>query len=425
MLVGDIVMAIREAITDNPQVLPAPHIDSVTTIVGDGTLGAGTFFIVATFTTPWGETLPSAEQTVVIAGPNSSIQVVLSLQGFGFGGLRNLGPLSGANLYIGLGAGQEITKYSFPGALTGSVLTVSAAVPVSFQAPPENNSSYIPDSDGDAVSASSMFRWINDALKLASTVCGGLLDYSGIGSVSGQPQYIVPGQWKKISSLWYDGYPLDMDDAGNYFRRNAITASVLSSVALSLFTDRMMFEVWPQPSRTAAQTTLAAPFNIGDTQAVLTSVAGFLLTNGFVKIGNEICSYSGIVGNTLKNLIRALSGTVAASVNTGLPVSELNMFWQGWRMYAPTFAPGSSMQSIPVPVGWETMLPMYGLARMKLAEQNVAEYEKLKGMFVKDLSEWFRTNKVVVGPKQVPGGWQGANGLETWGSGQGGGFVIP
>jgi hypothetical protein len=415
MLVGDIILAIREAITDLPQVLPPPNLVSVTAVPG-GNFSPATYFIVATVFTPWGESAASVELSVTTTFVNNAIQIA-----FGPGAL-GLTPLSATKvrIYVGTIAGQEGAYVDVGLVSPQTIIALSDT-----QNPPQTSSAYLPDTSGDAVSAATMFRWLNDALKLASTVCGGLLDYSGIGSVSGQPQYIVPGQWKKISSLWYDGYPLDMDDAGNYFRRNAITASVLSSVALSLFTDRMMFEVWPQPSRTAAQTTLAAPFNIGDTQAVLTSVAGFLLTNGFVKIGNEICSYSGIVGSTLKNLIRALSGTVAASVNTGLPVSELNMFWQGWRMYAPTFAPGSSMQSIPVPVGWETMLPMYGLARMKLAEQNVAEYEKLKGMFVKDLSEWFRTNKVVVGPKQVPGGWQAADSLETWGQGTGGGFVIP
>ena len=426
MLVGDIVMAMREAITDLPQLLPPPdNISGFTAIALQAlvpVLGPGTYFVVITFTTPWGETLPCAEFQVTIALPLNTFQVgPLTISGFS----ASNPTVTGVNVYVGNASGNEVQQYSFPGSGIGSTVLLLSTTPVAYQTPPTRNTAYLPDTNGDAVSSASMFRWICDALKLASQICGGLLDYSGIGSITGQPQYIIPQQWRKVSACWYDGYPLDMDDAGNYFRRNAITASVLSSVALSLATDRMMLEVWPQPSRTAAQTTLAAPLNIGDTQATLTSTAGFLLTNGFAQIGKEIVSYSGIAGAVLTNLVRGLSGTVAASVAAGQPVNELNLFWQGWRLYAPTFAPGSSLQTIPVPIGWETMLPQYGLARMKLAEQNVPEYEKLKGMFMKDLADWFKSNKVVVGPKQVPGGWQGANVLETWGSGQGGGFVIP
>jgi hypothetical protein len=420
MLVGDIVLAVREAITDNPQFLPPP--DTPTTITPAAALtpvfAAGTYFFVVTLTTPWGETLPCAEGQVTLAGINNTFSLgLIAIDGF----TASNPQITGVNVYVGNAAGVEVQQYQFPGAGLGSTVLLLSTTPVNYQTPPSRNTAYLPDSDGDAVSAGSMFRWINDALKLASQICGGLMDYSGLGSTSGKAQYIAPGQWKKISSCWYDGYPLAMDDAGNYFRRNSITASVLASVATSLFTDRMMLEVWPQPSRSGTVTTLAAPFNIGDTQAVLTSTAGFLLSDGFAKIGNEIVSYSGIVGNTLTGLIRALSGTVAASVAAGQPALELNLFWQGWRMYAPAFAPGSSLQSIPVPVGWETILPMYGLARMKLAEQNTADYEKLKGSYMKDLGDWFRSNKVTTGPRQVG---ENSGNLEVMPS-LGGGWVIP
>jgi hypothetical protein len=154
---------------------------------------------------------------------------------------------------------------------------------------------------------------------------------------------------------------------------------------------------------------------------VLTSVGNFLLTNGFVKIGSEIMSYSGIVGNTLTNLQRALSGTVQASVAAGQPVNELNLFWSGWRMYAPVFDPGSSMTVVPVPVGWESILFEYGLGRVKLAEQNVADYSKLNDSFKKQMSDWERTNRTVVGPRQIG---EQSNGLEVV-ENLGGGWVIP
>lgn len=419
MLVGDLVQAIREAITDQSQQLSPPNVVSAIPVVGDGSVGLGPYAFVATFTTPWGETGPSTEQTGTIpVGPNNTLQIVLSDSA----GFQRLYPIiTGVNIYLGGIAGGETIKFSFPGAGPGTVITLVSIPLPTYQPPPDRNTAYLPDSNGDKISASALFRWINDGLKLASGVCGGLLDYSGISTVSGVPGYIAPGQWKKISSLWYDGYPLGMDDAGNYFRRNVITASILASVATSLFTDRMMLEIWPQPSRTAAQTTLASPLGATDTQAVLNSAAGFLLTNGFVKIGNEIMSYAGIQGNILKNLIRGLSGTVAALVAAGGPVNELNLFWQGWRAYAPTFQPGDSLLTVPAPVGWETQLFKYGLGRAKLAEQGVGDFTKLEEDFMKNMRDWFNSNSVSTGPRQIG---EQSNTMEVAPS-FGGGWIIP
>jgi hypothetical protein len=415
MLVGDLIADIRESITDQPQTLPTPTAALVAAVVASAasTLPAGTYFGTYTYRTPWGETLPGGELGGLVVGGAQGIQVT---------GPAIPPSASVIRVYLTLAGGASGSEQQF---VESATLPFTISAPGATAVVPTRNSAYLPDTDGDAINAASLFRWINRGLELASQVCGGLLDYSGIGSTSGQPQYIVPGEWKRISSVWYDGYPLSMDDAGMYFRRNAITASVLSSIALSLFTDRMMFEVWPQPARTGAQTTLAAPLAATETQAVLTSAAGFLLTNGFVQIGNEFMSYSGITGNTLKNLVRGLSGSVIASAIAGTAVNELNLFWQGWRMYAPTFQPGDSTKVLPIPLGWGSLLFKYGLGRAKLAEQNVGDYSKLEDDFIKKLSDWYRTNKVVVGPKQVSGGWAGESGLETWGGGQGGGFVIP
>ena len=265
MLVGDLVMATREAITDLPGTLIPPSNLVLTPVAGS--IPAGTYYVVMTLINNWGETVPSNEASITLSSPGG-IQVAVTLNSSSFG-------LTGCKVYIGNAAGQEFM--SSTGAVPIAPFSITSIANLPNGNPPTRNTAYIPDLDGDAVSAGSMFRWLNDALKLASQVCGGLLDYSGVGSVNGTPQYIVPGQWKKLASVWYDGYPLAMDDNGNYFRRNSITASVLSSVALSTFNNQMMIEVWPQPSSTASQTTLAAQMLIGQTSAQLTSSAGFLL----------------------------------------------------------------------------------------------------------------------------------------------------
>ena len=411
MLVGDLVQDVREAITDQSQVVNADilHILSATAVQDtNGALAPGTYFLVLTGTNQYGETTPSNEISVQVVAPNNAIDI--SWNGaYGVTGYR---------VYLGFSAGVEIAYLNAGSSSPYRVLANNTQwIPGS---PPQRNSAYMPDTDGDAINAATLFRWINRGLELASQVAGGLLDYAGVSTVSGNPQYVVPGEWKRIASVWYDGYPLAFDDVGNYFRRNPITASVLASISVALFYDKMMVEIWPQPSRTAASTTLAAPFNVGDTQAVLTNAAGFLLTNGFAKIGAEIVAYNGKAGNTLKNLQRGLGGTVAATVPQGVFVNELNLFWQGWRMFAPTYQPGDSAKVLPIPVGWGSMLHEYALSRMKLAEQGLQESSALKESFIKGMSDWYRTNKQYT---RLQVGEQ-TNTLEVMPS-FGGGWVVP
>jgi len=409
--VGQIIMAIRTAITDMPAVLPPPGNPTVAAVTASGaTLPAGTYRLLFTFRTPWGETSTnSTEQSVVITS-GKGIQV---------SGISLPPGASFLRAYFTLADGAAGTEQQF---VESSTVPFTITAQGTMGVPPSTNSAYIPDADGDSFSAQTVYNWLNDALKMASQICGGLIDFSGVGTVSGVGQYIIPNQWRTISDVWYDGYPLAPDRKGSFFRRNPITANVLASVTTSMLTDRMMLEVWPQAARTATQTTLAADMGVTDTTAQLTNAGGFLLAIGFVQIGSEICSYSGISGNNLTNLVRGMSGTGAVAHTAGETVKELNLFFSGWRVYEPSYYPGQASSSIPVPVGWETMLPIYALARVKLAEQNVQEYRVLKDDFGQMMSQFWRTNKVTTGPRQVG---QGINVLETYGGTIGGGVVVP
>lgn len=409
-MVGDIIKALRDAITDQPGVLPAPVNPTVALSTAASSLPVGTYKGFITFRTPWGETLPNpAEFTVTTTSGSPSIQINAPALPPGAIIMR---------VYLTLAGGATGTEQQF---IEGTVLPLVISSPGTMGLVPVRNTAYIMDADGDSFSCSTVYQWLNDGLKIASQICGGLIDYSGVGSVAGQPMYVVPGQWKRISDLWYDGYPLGMDQRGMFFRRNSITASVLASVATSLFTDRMMLEVWPQPSRTAAVTQLNTAMALTDTIANVVSAAGFLLAFGFAQIDSEIVAYSVKTGTTLPNLIRGLSGTAIAPHAAGATVQELNIFFGGWRMYAPNYQPGQAFSSIPVPVGWETMLPIYALARTKLAEQDIQGYSGLKKDFTDMMGQWYRTNHVTVGPRQVG---ESTSALEVLPS-LGGGWVIP
>lgn len=405
MLVGDIIEAIREAITDQPQTLPAPTAAFSVVTPASSTLTAGTYFLVVTQRNNWGETLASTESTGQVVGGGQGIQVTSAL----------FPTATTIRAYLTLPGGAAGSESQFVESTT-SPFTISAN-PVNAGTPPTRNTAYNPDTDGDSFSAATLFNWTNDALSLAATICGGLIDYCGVQTQAGQPMYIIPGKWISIPDIWYDGYPLAPDKAGNFFRRNAITASVLTQVATTLLSDRMMLEVWPQCARTGASTTLSAPMTAAATTASLTSGGGFLLTNGMMQVDSEVMAYNG----QFKNLIRGLNGTTAVAHSSGAPVLELNLFFHGWRQFSQNFQPGQALTSIMIPDEWNPLMPIYGLARVKLAEQNISEYQALKKDFSDSLTAWFKMNKVTTGPKQVG---EVSNNLEVIPS-LGGGWIVP
>ncbi len=414
ILVGDLIQAIRACITDQPQVLNAPSATPTGVLVSvpGSTLPAGNYFIVVTYRNPWGETVASPEISGAFnVGANQGISISAPLIPPGATTIR---------VYLTLPGGSKGTEQQF---VESNVVPFTISTPpTSAGAPPSRNTCYLPDTDGDSFNAAILFQWVNDALKLGSAISGGMIDYSGVGTVSGVPMYYIPGQWDSIPDVWYDGYPLAPDKRGNFFRRNSITASILSQVTTSILADKMALEVWPQPARSGATTTLTTAMAPSDIQAICGNLGGFLLTNGFCQIGTEICSYSQFSGTTLLNLLRGLSGTSPAQAwPIGTVVSELNLFFGGWRKYAPSFFPGQAFSTVPVPVGWETLIPIYGLARVKLAEQNTQEYKALKDDFTQELQLRFSTKKITTGPKQLG---DNSNQLEVLPS-LGGGWVLP
>jgi hypothetical protein len=405
MLVGHIITGIRQAITDNPPTLPIPTASFSVVSPAGASLNNGTYYLVVTQRNPWGETLGGAESSAQNVGAGNGIQVTSTL-------------LPGATTiraYLTMVGGAAGSESQFVESTT-SPFTISAN-PTNPGYPPSRNTAYNPDMDGDSFSAGTVFGWLNDALSLASQVCNGLIDYSGVQTQAGQPMYVVPGKWNMIPDVWYDGYPLAPDKAGNFFRRNSITANVLSQVTTTLLTDRMMLEVWPQPARAGASTTLSAAMTAVQTTASLVNGGGFLLTNGMMMVDSEIMAYNG----QFNNLIRGLGGSLPAAHALGAPVVELNLFFHGWRNSVTDFQPGQSQSKILVPDEWRTALPIYGLARVRLAEQNTQEYSALKKDFVETLATYMMSNKITTGPKQLG---DASNNLEVIPS-LGGGWVVP
>jgi hypothetical protein len=391
-LIGDAIIAGRQRIPDMPQVLGPPILDSVTLVSStSGPLfGPDTWLIQLTLVNSWGETIPS--NSIILAVPGSLNDVTIVYSG-----------TPGLMVFIYASVPSQNVCLKFSTNIGGGTFNLSNATPIGNSIPPQMNRAFLPDTDGPLVGAYAIYQWLNDALKIISRKTGGLLDYSGVPSVINQPLYQIQGQWSEITSVWYDGYWMTGGDRGQFFRRNTITSQILSAATISVINNIMVMEVYPQPARTAAATTLAAPMGATDTVANLTSTAGFVLPFGFFQVDGEIMSYKGIVGNQLTGLIRGLGGSAASSHLASAPTNELNIFWNGKRLITPAYAPGNSLTVLPAPEGWGVLVGEYIGMRAKDVEHDYQARKVLEDSIDKAVKEWAGNTKQIARRRQVGG----------------------
>ena len=74
--------------------------------------------------------------------------------------------------------------------------------------PPVRSSAWLPDTDGTALSAAALYRWINEGLDVITGLTEGIRDITGIPSTAGQAQYQLISNWRKIDNQCFDGWPM-------------------------------------------------------------------------------------------------------------------------------------------------------------------------------------------------------------------------
>lgn len=392
-LVGSAIIDARQTIPDMTQTLPQTVSSSGIVSAIGSTLPVGNYFIIVTQRNAWGETLGSTEVGVTV-GANQGIQITSALQP----------GATTVRAYLTMPGGLAGTEQQFIESNV-SPFTISTPLP-STGVPPTNNRAWLPDTDGLLVSASAIYGWLNDALTMISRESGGLLDYSGVQSQINQPLYVIPGEWNEITSIWYDGYWMMGGDRGQFFRRNTVTSQILSSASISVINNQNILEVYPQPARTAAQTTLAAPMAATDVLAQLTTSGGFVLPFGFLQVDSEIMAYGAIAGNNMTGLIRGMGGSAAVAHNLGAPVLELNIFWSGKRQAIANFVPGQSQSVLPLPSGWKVLVAQYMSGRAKMVEHDTASWEAFTKSMQMSIKSWVSSNKGVMRRRQIGGNAQ-------------------
>jgi hypothetical protein len=397
--VGDIIMDVRSLGPDLPGVTPIPIVAS---IVDQNTAGAflpiGTYFVVVCWMTPWGVSLPSLEGTVNVT--HNSFFVTVNQISAGAAGV------SGLRVYFtqanGL-AGSESQYCDLTGSnfINGNSGLVGQATGVGI--PPQRSTAYLPDTDGAFVSSFTVFRWLNEALKKATLITGGIQDWGGATSVANQPNYRpTTGVWRKFDHCWYDGWELEQGNKAEIFRNRQITASISRIIAMDVNSSQQVVELYYIPSRSAAVTTTSNILFNTDITVSLTSTAGFSGPPfGLVQIGSEVCFFAGVQGGTLTGLTRGLSGTTSPSqLASGATVREMNILWNGYRL-PNVYAVGDSLLTLDVPQGWDSILPKYMLAKFREAEQARQEAASLFKEFDAEFKMLATSNRQLAGPRQA------------------------
>lgn len=397
--VGDLIMNVRSLGTDNPKlVLGLPTVGAPVPGAVGGTLPPGSYFLQVTQLNQWGESLPSTEQPVTIGGGQNGFTISVT---------PDIGA-SSVRVYLANVSGSENRYQLFSsGIVAGSAnVLIFTNIGVVAGSPPVNSSAFVPDSDGAFVSVATMYRWLNDALKAAARITGGIQDAVGIASVSGQRRYVTTlnGQWLKLDQCFYDGWELDLGNKAETFRNRNLTANIAISLMTDAQSDTTRLELYWTPSRTSGTALTSAPITALATGVPISGVSGWLLADGYALLtdglNSEVISYSSQTSSLLTNCIRGWAGTQPFAFGTGASVVELNIELNGYRM-PYVYSVGQSALSLGVPPGWEPFLKDYMLGTFRKAEQETQEGQGLQDQATKALEAYVKSNKPVAGPRQI------------------------
>lgn len=416
-LVGDLILGVRELAPDLCQSLQPP---AFTAIPSSGSLFAANAiaYLKATQGTPWGETAASVESTATLTSAfNVSCTVTCSYLATYVRVYFSSAGSGAEDQYVEVDIATPTNSVSVP-------LAPTSTIQQNF--PPNISRAFVPDSDGNVLGAALIYRWLNEGLNFIGQITEGIRDCTGVPSLVGQAQYQLIGNWLKMDSNFFDGYPYPGGSKEQVFRHSPVTG--LSGVGVcNQSSDRQIVELWPQPNRTAGQGQLSSPMLATDTTLQVTfGSSQFVLGFGLALIGNypptqpptltgpsscELVYYSNLGASSLSMLTRGMGGTQPQAWPTGTNVQEVNCYFTGFRM-PQLYQRGQANFVLTVPNSYENALRTYLTARFKLAEQDVDGHDKLIAE-VRKMANEIKGLRQPLGPRQIQCKIGGVGGVQT------------
>lgn len=423
-LVGDLIQGMRELATDPPMFLAPPT--NINVAISGGT-STTSFWFKVTQLTPWGESQPSVEFPVTLA-LLTGIFTVTGNCSFAATAIKVYVTLAGSNQE------DRYFLYLTPGGIGQFTITFSLSSGLVIGYPPQRSSAALPDTDGTALSAAAIYRWINEGLDATTALCEGIRDITGIPTTAGQAQYQVIGNWRKLSNAFYDGYPAGMGSKYDVFRHSNVTG-IAGTMVMNQDSYIQEVEIWPQASRTSGVGNITGLGGIGPGETTLSYAPGatsFVLGFGLALLGPypadlsqcEIVYYSGTgSGSQLTQMQRGQCGTTARIWPAGTLVTELNVYMSGIR-YPLHYTVGQSALTLALPPSWIDAVRCYLEARFKTAEQDDKGAQAKMQEFTKKC-ETIRGNRSVMGPRQIQAGGGSGVQIVAGAGGYFGGIILP
>jgi hypothetical protein len=388
ILVGDPIVSMRALGPDPCGVLPSPTGVTLGGVASGGTLAPGTYYVVVTYLTPWGESVPSPEVFITLVSGITGLLVRIASFVPGPTAMR---------VYFGLAAGSEAQYQQFDVSsfVPGTTVTVTVTGYGSPSLPPQKSSAYLPDSDGTYVSAAIAYRWLNSALRKMAVTLGGIRDVSGVAWPSQAAWQVLNNRWTEIENIWWSGWYQQIGRQEYTWMQSPIT-SVPGYATHWSNAGRDMIGLWPQPGTGPGTSTLTTAMGLTDTTISVAAVGGFTMP-GMFQIDQEFILASAPNGAgpfQMVGVIRGVGGSIAATHLSGAPITQMIAMFSGARL-APEFSPGSSYTALQLPAGWSVPLDRYMLARFREKEQLLQESQALDQEYMVSL-ENLRTSKDAV-----------------------------
>ena len=269
--VGDLIVRARNIANDPCQTLGQPVAPVPTVSVSTAGIFNGSVYGYITYLTEWGETVPSTE-----IGPTVTANQAIALTDM----VPPYAAVSG-RFYWGYASGAEQQYITFtPG--TSALVGALGAIVVSGVAP-YKSSAYLPDTDGDLVSASEIYRWINAGQVALGRQAGGILDQTGVAMPAGNAEVVIPGWWLSIKYTWHNGW-LVLPEQQSYTWLQAPVTGIPGISTLWRNGAKQVLGVWPQPSTAPASTILLLPMGATDNLANVESTSTFDGTDAIMVV---------------------------------------------------------------------------------------------------------------------------------------------
>ncbi len=273
--VGDLITRVRSVANDPCQTLGQP-VAPIAAASATAGIFSGNIYGAITYLNLWGETVSSTEIGPVATGSNKAIDLSAMVPPYGS---------TSARFYYGATSGQEQQFVTFA---PGVAVTVGIATDVPLSGvPPYKSSAFLPDTDGDLVDATALYRWINAGLVQLGRLAGGILDQTGVAMAAGSAEVVVPGWWLNIKYVWHNGWQL-IAEQQSYTWLQSPVGGIPGIVTLWKNAAKQVFGTWPQPSTSPALTLLTSAMGANDNVANVQNTADFHGTDGAISTGSQV-----------------------------------------------------------------------------------------------------------------------------------------